>query len=180
MKVPIFCVIGPHHCGKSTISTLLAEACKFALIDIKKILQNETNPITDKLVLLVLKKCLVDEETERGYIIDGFPENLRQAMKFENEVCKINVIIYVNLVLDLLLSRLIQNSKSVDMEQIRITYIRSNKRANAIFKKYEHKAVKVWADYPAKKTCNRLIETLEELWGYKFDRFAIPSRCRGD
>lgn len=187
-NLPFFWVIGPPLCGKSTLAEMLANSSNYRLISVSMVLDDEAKKdhvrgklvseylskrleVPDEIVLKILKEIiLATYQTSLGYIVDGFPKKRKQAQRFKKEICNVGLIIYVTLVLDALLARVVKNYGAVDLEAMRIRHIKASKNLNAIYKSNEHKAIKVMANYPPEDTCTKLIEDLEDFWGYKFQR----------
>lgn len=85
--------IGPQGSGKGTQAKLLAAKLGVAHIstgdllrnargELKEKIENVINSgklISDELMLDILKKRLKEEDCNKGFILDGFPRNLKQA-----------------------------------------------------------------------------------------------------
>lgn len=191
--LPIFWVMGPPHCGTSTLAEMLARSSKYNLVKVSKLIKDEAdmdtnyskiiqecmdkyNPVPDKIVVSLLKEhLLLKSEKAQGFIIDGFPLSLHQAKLFEKTICPIKMVIYVTLILDAVLARVIRHYDEVDVEYIRMQHVKYTKRLNSIYQKYEHKAIKLNSNYPPEDTCTKLVENLEDFWGYKFLRLFVKN-----
>lgn len=115
MKSIIF--IAPPAAGKGTqskmveekyqlphISTgdLLREATKGdSPIDLKiKSLMSKGELISDDIILELLKERLIKTDCENGYILDGFPRNVAQAMEYEKVLQQMNKDMGIAIYLD--------------------------------------------------------------------------------
>lgn len=85
--------LGKQGCGKGTQAKIVAEKlgiCHISTGDIlrntngslKKEVDNYMNKgslIPDKLMLKIIKKRIYEQDCKKGFILDGFPRNLKQA-----------------------------------------------------------------------------------------------------
>ncbi|KAK4887693.1 hypothetical protein RN001_003964 [Aquatica leii] len=184
-SMPVFWVIGPIGCGKSTLAEMIAKSSKFHLIDVKLLIKEDTlkvkwnrtaknykkDQVSSEIMLNMLKKEIIrTSQNAIGYIIDGFPTNIHEAKLFEDRICNVNVIIYLTLVLDGLLARKVTQIGTYHVNEERIQYIKSMNNLNKLSKLYNKKTIKLHANYPPEATCAKLVEILEDFWGYKFLR----------
>lgn len=86
-------LIGPQGCGKGTQAKLLSERLKIPHISTGDLLRSATgelrrdidsyivkgNLYPDEKMLVVLKKRFEEKDCKNGWILDGFPRNLKQA-----------------------------------------------------------------------------------------------------
>lgn len=187
-KMPVFWIMGPSGCGKTTLAEMLAKSSKYRLLNIKNLIKEEIvkgqkasklllesntkeHELPIQLLINLIKEDIIHSyENTSGYIIDGFPINLREAKAFERNICKVSLVIYVTLVLDAIFARRITQVGAFNPNQERIQFIKNVNSLNRISKAYEHKLIKIPANYPPEDTCTRLVEYLEDYWGYKFLR----------
>lgn len=187
-ELPIFWIMGPPKCGKSTLAAMLARCSKYDLLKMSRLIKDEAqkdhwrgklvleylnkgNPVPDEIVIvLLIEKFVSAPQTVIGYIIDGFPLTIRQAELFEKRICKSSMVIYITLALDAVLARVVHSAGRSDENAIRIQHIEHTKRLDGVFRKFEHKAIKLHSNYTPEETCTRLLENLEDFWGYKFQR----------
>lgn len=187
-NLPIFWIMGPPSCGKTTLAEMLAQSSKYHLLKVSSLLTEDSmkrkwrgkfifnyldagRKVPNEIIVHLLKEALLHSyDSCTGYVIDGFPANIRQAKLFEKEICKVSMIIYVTLILDALLARKITQVGAFDPNEERIRYLSYSKRLNEIAKKYDQKTLKINSNYPPEDTCTRLVENLEDFWGYKFLR----------
>ena len=97
-------LIAPPAAGKGTQSDMLVEKYGFAHIstgemlrevashneDIKRQLDSG-NLISDEVVFDLLRERLLQDDCKRGFILDGFPRNVNQAIKYDELVSHLNV-----------------------------------------------------------------------------------------
>lgn len=99
--------IAPPAAGKGTISTILKDKFNIAHISTGDLLREEVKKgtelgenlseqmksgklISDEIVTNLLKKRLLDPDTNNGYILDGYPRNISQAETLEIILDEIN------------------------------------------------------------------------------------------
>jgi len=111
------CIIGPPGAGKGTYAAELAKKHKIPAISIGRELRKMVNTkfgkmlkerywgkgdlIPSKYAMDILKKNI----TEKGYIIDGFPREVREAEMFE-KVDKLDAVIFIKVSKKTILDRL--------------------------------------------------------------------------
>lgn len=126
MKNIIF--IAPPAAGKGTQSKLLSEKYNIPHISTGDLLRDEINKgtqlgnnikkdmeqgnlITDNVVLNLLEQRLIKSDCKDGYILDGYPRNVSQAIAYDNLLSKINkdlgVVIFLDIDKNLALERTI-------------------------------------------------------------------------
>lgn len=106
-------LIAPPAAGKGTQSDMLVEKYGFVHIStgdllrevalhdesIKKLLETG-NLIDDEIVFKLLHDRLLLDDCKKGFILDGFPRNVSQAVKYENLMKDIgissNIVIYLD------------------------------------------------------------------------------------
>jgi adenylate kinase len=106
-------LIAPPAAGKGTQSELLVEKYGFAHIStgdilrevalhddsIRKLLESGSL-IDDEIVFDLLQKRLLKDDCKKGFILDGFPRNVNQAVKFDSLIGSIgvtsNLVIYLD------------------------------------------------------------------------------------
>ena len=126
MKNIIF--IAPPAAGKGTQSKLLSEKYNIPHISTGDLLRDEINKktqlgnsikkdmeqgnlITDEVVLSLLEQRLIEKDCKDGYILDGYPRNVKQAIAYDALINKMNkdlgVVIFLDIDKDLALERTI-------------------------------------------------------------------------
>ena len=64
-------------------------------------MQKEGLLVTDEIVYKLLEDRLMEDDCKKGYILDGFPRNVKQAKKYDEIVKKINGDLGIVIVLDI-------------------------------------------------------------------------------
>lgn len=100
--------IGPQGSGKGTQAKIIAEKLGLVHISTGDLLRGATGElkekideymlkgelIPDELMIRILNKRISEPDCEKGFILDGFPRNLKQAEELEKEI---NVDKYVEI-----------------------------------------------------------------------------------
>ena len=187
-RLPIFWVMGPPGCGKTTIALLLAECSHFSLISIGQLIKDEmfkgkerskfiegkiskegVCPI-DVLINLLKEKLFETYQDSTGYILDGFPLNLEQARLFQFEICKVHIIIYPTLSLDALMVRIgTTKYAKEEFEHIKRVFLERSRLCQEVYRNYEQKTLKFATVTPPDILLDKLILDLNCYFGYKFN-----------
>lgn len=106
-------LIAPPAAGKGTQSELLVEKYGFAHISTGDMLRDVAehdvelqeelssgNLIDDDVVFRLLKKRLLADDCNKGFILDGFPRDVDQAIKYDKFIGKLDVTSSVVIFLD--------------------------------------------------------------------------------
>lgn len=64
-------------------------------------MQKEGLLVTDEIVYKLLEDRLMEDDCKKGYILDGFPRNVKQAEKYDEIIKKINGDLGIVIVLDI-------------------------------------------------------------------------------
>ena len=126
MKNIIF--IAPPAAGKGTQSKLVSETYNIPHISTGDLLREEIsketeigksikedmekgNLVSDEVITTLLKNRITSEDCQKGYILDGYPRNLKQAKIYNDLLEKLDydkgVVIYFDIDRDLALKRTI-------------------------------------------------------------------------
>jgi len=106
-------LFGPQGCGKGTQGQLLAERFDVPLIGAGEMLRDEIRDATpigkilhgyvdaglmapDDLVNAVIAERIKHLDLSRGFILDGFPRNVEQAIHLDKQM-KINLAVYLKI-----------------------------------------------------------------------------------
>lgn len=103
-------IIGPQGSGKGTQAKILSKKLGILHISTGDLIRsaegklkkkvdsyiNKGNLIPDELILKMLKERLKKSDCERGFILDGFPRNLKQAYELE-KIKKIDIVIEISI-----------------------------------------------------------------------------------
>lgn len=117
-------LIAPPAAGKGTQSDMLVEKYGFAHISTGDMLRNEAlhnesikskmengELIDDDTVFALLEKRLHEEDCKEGFILDGFPRTVNQAIKYDSIVDSLgvtsNVVIYLDVDRDTVIKRIV-------------------------------------------------------------------------
>ncbi|XP_065199745.1 adenylate kinase isoenzyme 1-like isoform X2 [Planococcus citri] len=131
IKVPVICVIGGPGSGKSTLCKLLAKHYGIFHISIGNLLREEeksgsqqsfqiaralkSGEIVDAdLVIRMLEKEMLRNTSHNGYLLDGFPRDVKHGFKFEQKIASINCILFLQASSATLKKRLLKRSKNSD------------------------------------------------------------------
>jgi adenylate kinase len=120
-------LLGPPGAGKGTQAKTLAEKLNLAHISTGDILRQNVKEATDlgkearrfmeqgllvpdELVDRMLSQRLDTPDTQKGFILDGYPRNLNQAKTLENMLSKrntgIDLVVYLNTSVPVIIQRL--------------------------------------------------------------------------
>lgn len=90
-KPTVFAVFGPQGCGKSTQVGLLAQRSQLVVFETGKVLREKAVLnidlrrnisqgffIADEAALELVDKFIIEHSSPNGYVLDGFPRNLKQ------------------------------------------------------------------------------------------------------
>ncbi|MDD3241298.1 MAG: adenylate kinase [Bacilli bacterium] len=120
-------LIAPPAAGKGTQSKILEKVYGLAHISTGDLLREASSLdddlsiklreilasgqlVNDEIVLELLKRRILQEDCNNGYILDGFPRNVEQAMKYEEILAEVNrkndFIIVLDVEKEILLQRI--------------------------------------------------------------------------
>lgn len=121
-------LLGAPGVGKGVLANYIAKKYNFLHISTGNIFRNSLNSnneisflikkyisnaqlVPDEITIQILKKYILNNNLQNGYIMDGFPRTLKQAKCF-NEIMKtnnlsINFVININLKDDILVERIV-------------------------------------------------------------------------
>lgn len=124
MKNVIF--LAPPAAGKGTLSEMLVEKYNYGHISTGDLLREEIKNnteigkeaenlikdgkfVSDETIITLIKNAVVKEDCKNGYILDGFPRTINQALKYEELLKEINkeigVVIYLDIDKDVAMKR---------------------------------------------------------------------------
>lgn len=113
-----FIFVAPPAAGKGTQSKKICETYQIPHISMGDLLREEIKSntlygreletkmkqgllIDDDIILTILKRRLVKEDCKKGYILDGYPRNLRQASEYDMLLNELNKKLDAVIVMDL-------------------------------------------------------------------------------
>jgi len=93
--------LGPPGSGKGTQASILAQELKIPTISTGEVLRKEVENqseigklaksymnsgelVPDEVVVNIIKNRITDSDCQNGFIVDGFPRNINQAIVFDN------------------------------------------------------------------------------------------------
>jgi adenylate kinase len=106
-------ILGPQGSGKGTQAKLIAEKKKWPHIStgdifrdnikrgtklgkMAKSIMDKGGLVPDDVTVAIIKDRLAKDDCRRGYVLDGFPRNLKQAKALEN-IAKIDMALLIDL-----------------------------------------------------------------------------------
>jgi adenylate kinase len=119
--------LGPPGSGKGTQANMLSQKFLIPCIStgdlLRKEVENKTeigllanyyiekgDLVSDEIVIEIIKKTIIDKHCESGFILDGFPRNIQQALNLQNMLLsvgkKINKVINFNIDDDSVIKRI--------------------------------------------------------------------------
>ena len=120
MKIMFF---GPQGAGKGTIGAMVSEKYNTPLLSAGQMLReamkegtevgkiaekyiNEGNLVPPEVITDVIKERITKDDCKNGFILDGFPRNLKQAELFGEKMDEIDYLIELEAPRELLIHRL--------------------------------------------------------------------------
>ncbi len=133
-------IIGPPGSGKGTQSNLIVKNYNLTLVSLGNILRNYLltnknknflldkevcagNLVSDDISIKILKDYLKHNSAYKGYLIDGFPRNVNQAV-FLNKIIKLNYIIELKISNSVIYKRLL--GRQIHMKSGRVYHYKYN------------------------------------------------------
>ncbi|XP_058033123.1 adenylate kinase isoenzyme 5 isoform X1 [Ahaetulla prasina] len=129
-KSNIIFVLGGPGSGKATQCEKLAQKYGFMHLSIEDLIQNETASgrsksirditesgeiISGDIVTELLKEAiLANMENSKGFLIDGYPQEIQQGEQFENEIGEPSLVICMDCSSKTMSSRLLQRSQCLE------------------------------------------------------------------
>ncbi|KAM4022575.1 adenylate kinase isoenzyme 5 [Anomaloglossus baeobatrachus] len=128
-KTKIIYVIGGPASGKGTQCEKLTQKYNLTYLSIADLLQSDLaaasersklikdlmqhgNPVPMDVILEILKDAISSSlGGSRGFLLDGFPREIRQAEEFECKLCAPNLVLYLDCSAEIMTSRVVGRSK---------------------------------------------------------------------
>lgn len=182
-KPKIFWIMGSAQTGKTSLAKLLAKKTGYELIRPSTLIKQESEkegyragiikdlikakkPVFDEIVINVIKEFMhKTQTTAKGYIIDGFPIDVKQAKLFEFEIYRPSIVVYARLPDD----HAMANNNDTD-------YLQSLNEYHRLHYIYEMKTLKVEMNEKPEMLCEKLVNELSGYWGYIFNISNIPGK----
>ncbi|KAI8901512.1 adenylate kinase-domain-containing protein [Globomyces pollinis-pini] len=128
----IFILGGPGS-GKGTQCEKLSKEYSYTHLSVGELLRqegtkdtslgNEINRMMKKgeivpmrITLKLLKKAMLNNDDSNGFLIDGFPRKLDQALEFEKMICKPKLIVYYKCGMNILQARILKRGQTSGRE----------------------------------------------------------------
>ncbi|XP_004210036.3 adenylate kinase isoenzyme 5 isoform X1 [Hydra vulgaris] len=128
IKKPVIFVLGGPGCGKGTQCSLISKKFDMAHISAGDLLRLEAENDTEiglmiknmmkegqlvpqEIVIDLLKEAIRKNQHSNGILIDGFPREYSQGLKFEIEVCPSSLILYYDCHDEILVERLVSRGQ---------------------------------------------------------------------
>lgn len=160
-RMAVFWVMGPPKCGKAEVAQLLAKTYKYRLLKVDELLRKPDHKewrakivksylarranVIQEIVIDVLKDAIIDTRPKTtGYVIEGFPLYVKDAIRFEHEICHVSKVIYVTVELNEFLAKLPRDSSPEEIDAARNKFVEHTKNLDAIFEMYKGRAVKIF------------------------------------
>lgn len=126
-------LIGPQGSGKSTQGKLLVEYLNIPYIstgDIFRLIASEDSEegrrikgvldagklVDDETVVTLIKQRIQSDDCKNGFILDGYPRNIEQALKLSN--LNFDKAVYFKVPQDLVLERLLKRGREDDTDEL--------------------------------------------------------------
>lgn len=111
-------LIAPPSAGKGTISKILCEEYHLPHISTGDLLRsavqnadeqgnyirkqmNQGNLVNDDIIMTLIEKRIMTKDCSNGYILDGFPRNIKQAQNYDDFIIKNNLEMGIVILLDI-------------------------------------------------------------------------------
>jgi len=129
LDVNIIFVVGGPGSGKGTNCTRLSEEFNLCHLSVGDLLRNEASKGSERGKLLdeymkegkivpmeitldVVRAAILENQTKAGFLIDGFPRKLDQALEFEEKVAKCKFVLYFECSEEEMVKRLTERGKT--------------------------------------------------------------------
>ncbi|CAG2176303.1 unnamed protein product, partial [Oppiella nova] len=124
--------------------------------------------VSNEQVLALLKKAIHNNSRTNGFLIDGFPRQLDQAIAFEKEVSPCNIILFFRCSDDVMIKRLMNRgltSGRVDDNEETIKHRLDTFHDNSvpIVEHFGEKVVSIWAEREPNVIFNDVVRALDTL-----------------
>ncbi|KAG8199029.1 hypothetical protein JTE90_021043 [Oedothorax gibbosus] len=130
VKVPVIFVIGGPGSGKGTQCERIVQKYGFTHLSTGDLLRAECASgsergarlvdimksgalVPNDEVLALLKNAIVDNVSKsNGFLVDGYPREVGQAVEFEKQVCSCTFLLFFDVPDDVMMSRLLERGKT--------------------------------------------------------------------
>jgi len=168
----ILILMGPPGAGKGTQSKTLVDALSIIQISTGEILreavEKETslglaakqyltmgNLVPDELVIKIIEERIIHEDCSRGFILDGFPRTVEQAIALEKILekngKKLEVVVYIDVPEKELITRLLKRAEIENRVDDNLITIKNrleifNKKLEALINYYKENGLLKFVD----------------------------------
>lgn len=189
---PVIFVLGGPGSGKGTQCAKIVDKYNFTHLSAGDLLRGEVTKGSDigqkidaimkegqlvpqDVTIALLKQALIDNSHSNGFLVDGFPREIKQGQQFEREVCLAKMVLNYECSDDVLTSRLlaraVHSGRIDDNEE-------SIKKRLVLFHSKTEPVVKYYEDIVASISADRSIDdvfqdTSKAIDRYVFDKFEI-------
>jgi adenylate kinase len=126
----IFFVLGGPGCGKGTQCERIVQKYGFTHLSSGDLLRAEVASGSERgkkltaimeagelvpldVVLQLIKDAIIkNASTSKGFLIDGYPRELEQGKRFENEIATVTKVLYFNVADDTMVKRLLKRAET--------------------------------------------------------------------
>ncbi|XP_044266729.1 adenylate kinase isoenzyme 1-like isoform X2 [Tribolium madens] len=174
--LPIVWLVGPPGSGRNTQAKMLSENLQFSHIKVADLLREEADKDTDRgrlinealhhrakkipdciVIDLIKEEMLRKSENSKGYIINNFPRNSKQAAIFIKEIDDIDAIIYLSCDVPVMVRRKkIKSEGRLDDEVIKKSITTYTKEVKDGTSKYGSKIEKIRANEDANEVYTKI------------------------
>lgn len=162
-SLPIVWMVGPPGSGRTTQGKLLKQNLSFSNIKVAELLRDESKKDTDRgrlineslnhrdkkipdtiVIDLIKEEMLKQASNCKGFVINNFPKNSKQAALFTKEIDEADVLIYLFADISTLIERTkLKIESQLDDETIKKTITNYLKKARDVALKYKRKVEKI-------------------------------------
>ena len=122
-------VVGGPGCGKGTQCERLSKEFNLVHLSTGDLLRNELASgtalgqelkrkmqngelVSNKIVLDLLRKAMLEKQDVNRFLIDGYPRALEQAIQFEDSVANVDFVLYLDATAEAMAARIIERGKT--------------------------------------------------------------------
>ena len=159
MQIILF---GPPGCGKGTQASFISDALSIPHLSTGDMLRSAVSSkseiglkakeimekgglVSDEIVLSIIKERISDNDSKKGFILDGFPRTINQAEGLDlllNKTQKIDFVLRIKVDQEDILKRLITRGRSDDKPEIIKNRFKSyNSETQPLIPFYEEKKI---------------------------------------
>ncbi|EPB73202.1 adenylate kinase [Ancylostoma ceylanicum] len=177
--VPVFFILGGPGSGRGTQCQKMAAKYGLSHLSSGELLRNE------EIVLDLLKEAMLKEiaRCSKGFLIDGYPLEVRQGERFEEEVQEPRSVIFFDASDDTLLKRLLKRARTSGRDDDNLDTMRKllqlSKTATAPLVEYyesKNKLVRIQAEGTVDEIFAEVVKHLDTQMGKKSDSLTVERK----